>query len=86
MRIAINVRQDAQPRIIEEDIDIALEQLPETRKREWEIEDQGDGCFTADLDDSLLVDNTFNARLASIIKEDTGAVVTVDVFEDWPPL
>jgi hypothetical protein len=78
MRIMINIEQDGKPRLIEEDIEIALGKV---NLPAGEISDYGeDGCFTVDIPGKFTVDA---AALTAQIKADTGTIVTVEVESDW---
>lgn len=92
MRLAINVTRDGDPRLVEEDIEIALGKLPwiqrhELTSEDWEISEWGDdGCFTVDTQYSGFGDLTgIENALARRIEEDTGAIVTVERFDGFPP-
>jgi len=85
MRVCVNVKTDAEPRLIEEDIEIALRKIAEVESIEWEVDEQDRGCFTADNADVRGVTTRFKARLRRQIQDDTDAVVAVEVFEGWPP-
>ncbi|KKM18180.1 hypothetical protein LCGC14_1668330 [marine sediment metagenome] len=80
MRICINIQHEATPRLIEEDIEIALSKL--CHGNDWEITEQSAGCFTADADKTLA---PYTDVLAQQIKADTGAKVSVELIPGWPP-
>lgn len=87
MRIAINVTQDGSPRIVEEDIDIAIGKALGTVSTEMELDitEQDDGCFTADTTIPTPVPADFGERVKAHLEADTGGEVTVEIIEGWPP-
>jgi len=87
MRICINIIEDGEPRLIEEDVEIALGKVPAIGPRvEWEIAERDGGTFTADTIYKLGIIADLEVCLAEIIEEDTKAKVRVEVFEDFPPV
>lgn len=91
MRLCINVIKDGEPRLIEEDIEIALGKLPWTQDHQltaadWQIDEQATGCFTADTEYSGFGDITgIENALKRRIEEETGGEVKVEMFKDFPP-
>jgi len=89
MRICVNIEKDSEPRLVEEDVEIALGHLraipPVFRNIEWEITEHEGGTITADTEYSLDNPADIERELAEVIEEDTGAKVTVEVIEGWPP-
>lgn len=88
MRLAINVTREGSARVIEEDIEIALGKVlriggEAVWLEEFDITEQDTGCFTADTEtpQSEFVP-TIGERMKTRLEADTGAEVTVEVF-DW---
>lgn len=88
MRICVNIEKDAEPRLIEEDIELALGKLPWMKRHAptWELTEQGEGCFTADTEYAGFGDITgLGKALEREIEDETGAEVFVEIISGWPP-
>jgi len=85
MRICIHIIKDGEPRIIEEDIEIALQNVRKGRFIEWDINEHEGGSFTADTNYDVSKIAGIAEGVKRIIEEDTGGEVEVEIIEGWPP-
>jgi len=81
MRIAINVERDGAPRLIEEDIEIAIGKTFGAGAQEtFTVTEQDEGCFTCDSTDT---GHPNIDALRQTILEDTGTEITIELFAEW---
>jgi len=86
MRICVHIEKDSDPRLVEEDIEIALGKLPWMKRHgpTWEITEQ-EGTITADTEYRGFGDITgLEGALKREIEDETGAEVFVEIIEGWP--